>query len=310
MRAAGSTRSVALASIVAVAVLAGCGQEPGGVEGAAAADQTLAELQTQISGTGAEQSAGEYLANYALDAPVKRCMSAADMPFQISYVDGSVGRENMSVGGTWAVPLMDDTVLRNLQVWAEKVPQARKAEAAPPQGAVENTAEFTQALNRCSEQEGQAAAEPEASRRLAFELFSLVHRVEDEVGDVALYDSCMSAAGFDVAGDGYDGVTGLYRLLQDKAPAWAQIPEVGADGGAAWDAYHAWALSALRADSDCRSEKHAQVMAELAPLLADFENDNADAIAAVRADWAGLVQQAQSKGWVDDTETYQTTTVR
>lgn len=290
-----------------------CGQGGDGDDVAAAADtqERLLALREQTSGTSVQQSASDFLKNHIVDVELHQCMATFDMPYPIRYFDGSIGRRPSSPGVSWASPLMDDTVFWNLQVYAEKHPQIAKLEKGPPEGAIQYTADYSRALATCEDEVGwpkENFAEPKDPNNLAYSLYELVTSTEAEFGDVQIYDRCMADAGFDVVfeAEDFSGSGGLYQLLWGSAPDWGEIPEVGAEGGRAWNEYLTWARKVLEADADCRETRHVDVISALGPLLSDFEEDNAQALAEIDAAWSEIVTQAEAKGWVDQTNKYQT----
>jgi hypothetical protein len=288
-------------------VLAACGDgESASSAPGALTDGKLVALKEEISGTAPQHSASGFLGNYAEEAPVKECMDAKKLPYEISYLDEAIGKKTLGMGTSWAYPLMDETVLWNLQVHAQQYPQFLAADETPSNHAIESSEKYLGALDACSKQEGnwEKAAVPADPEHVSYQFFELIRSVEDEIGSVGMYDKCMAEIGYDVKFDDFSGAAGLYQLLWSRAPDWADIPAIGDSGGSAWNAYRAWAMKVLQADESCRETKHAEAMHQLAPLIEQFERDNSEAIAQLSDQWRAMVEEATAKGWKDTTDQY------
>jgi hypothetical protein len=286
-------------------LVVGCGTQ-GNQPSPAAEDARLLAVQESIMGTPAQRSAGEYLGNYALDAPVQKCMEKKGMPYEIKYLDTSIGTTTQSLGDTWTEPIDLTYMLHNMQVAAAKAPKEERLSSPPDADDVKATPEYADALNVCDDEEGSwnDASSPPSSMRLAVRLDLEIAEIERDFGGNGPYNDCMAAAGFDVHQNDLDGVDGLWWLLVDKAPPPADRPPPGRAGGPRWADFLAFADQALASDRACRAAKHAEAMSQVGPALDDFEQENATEIARIQAEWQSIVQEAQEKGWVDQTQRY------
>ncbi len=297
-------KGVVVASAAVLLVVA-CGTEDSQVS-PAVEDAHLLALQESIMGTPAQRSAGEYLGNYALDAPVQECMAEKGLPYEIKYMDTSIGTETRSLGDTWTEPLDLTHMLHNMQVVAAKAPKEERLSSPPDKDDVKATPEYADALRICDDEEGSwsDASSPPKSMRLAVRLDMALQDIERDFGGNGPYNDCMADAGFDVYQNDLDGVNGLEWLLIDRAPPPADRPAPGEAGGPRWADFLVFANQALASDRACRSDKHAEAMSRVGELLDDFEQENATEIARIQAEWQALVQEAQEKGWVDQTQRY------
>jgi hypothetical protein len=311
---AGRRFGVLCGAVALVLLSAGCGEEPGHEAAAISATSAqLIALKQQISGTSAARSAADFLAEHAVDTAVHDCMAEDDLPYPIRSVDEAIGTQPTSLGESWAFPLHDKTVLTNLQVWAEKYPQFEQIENGPSEDSVKYTDAYSQALSKCEADikwPGADYAEPKDREGLAYVLFVLVTSTEAEFGQVGVYDKCMQEAGYDtvVEAEDFSGMGGLYQLIWGNHPDWDVIPEVGAEGGAEWAEFKTWVNKVLDADADCRQSRHKEVLAALGPLLTDFEERNAQALAELSSGWAEVISEARAQGWVDRTPKYSAAT--
>lgn len=297
-----------VAGVAVVLTLAGCGKGPSGedIAAATATDERLMALQTSILGSSVEQSAGGYLGNYALDAPVKECMAAQGLPYKIEYLDTAIGEASSSLGDTWTEPLNDDSTVINAQVAAEQAETENKLMAPLPDDAIERTPEYSNALSVCEKESGnyEMEAAPPGAISLATDLDFLLNSVESEVGSLRPYNECMAESGFDVTQDQFQGVDGLRKILDEEAPPTGQIPEPGKEGGEAWQEYQELSSAAADADLSCRLSQHVEAMNDVATALDNFEAANAEEIDEIRSGWERIVQEATAKGWLDKSARY------
>lgn len=288
--------------------LSACGDGPSREELAASerTDQRLMELYDAIVGTSAERSAGAFLGNYALDAPVKECMNNLDYPYPIRYLDVFVGRQSTGAGGLWSRPLMLASTSVNAQVAAEASEDEQVLSNQPAESSVVNTEGYSVALEQCDKASGryEQSSEPRDSDKLSGQLYEVISRIDDSVGDIGEYNACMKTAGYDIATEDYDGYDGLFMMLHDAAPPVEQIPEPKDEGGEAWQKYLALEQLVLEADRDCRASKHVEAMILVDDALTEFEDKNSAELAEVRHSWAGIVEEAAALGWTDRTEKY------
>lgn len=295
-------------------LLGACGEVPGDQAGASnATSAQLIALKQQISGTPAGKGAANFLAEHAVDTFLHECMASVGMPYRVQFVDTYVGSQSVSLGESWAFPLHDETVITNLQVWAEKRPEMLAMEEPPQKGELQATDGYGESLATCEKQvrwRDNEAFEPRDSENLGYQLYDLVTSTEASFGKVGVYDECMGQAGFDTVfeAEDFSGTAGLYQLIWGEHPDWTTIPEVGAEGGAAWADFETWANRVLDADAACREAKHYEVLSELGPLLEDFEQRNAQALADLGSGWAEVISEARAQGWVDQTTSYSAAT--
>lgn len=307
-------RQSAIAAFCAALVLgtAGCGAAPSGTSASSAADtdERLMKLQQSILGSSAEQSAKAFLDNYALDAPIKSCMAESDLPYQIEYSDVFVGARPLSLGDTWTEPILDDSVIVNIQVAAEKSAMEAQLYAPLAADAIERTPAYHEALQECEKAAGgveDPQGVPRVAEQVAFQLDTLLTDIESQVGSAKSYDTCMADAGFDVVRDDFDGVTGMHLLLNEKAPALDKVPYLGDDQiTASWREYESFSATVLDADQHCRLDEHIEAMGLVSDALDSFVADNGKQIAEIRQEWARIMEEASAKGWVDESNTYVT----
>ena len=298
--------SKATAAAASMALLAvGCGNagapSASEVSNAQAVDARLAALDTSIWGSNLERGAGAYLGHVAINAPIEKCMEGLGFPYNAPYVDGySTITDPGGADGTWAQPLMNSATSANVRASAEVAAETDRLMRAPEKGSVKASDEYSKALRECGEPGDYGdAASPRASLELSSDLAKVVGGISSEYGTDDAYNECMKAAGFDVTSDDEVGYEGMVALIRNSSPPPDDILNGGADANAKWENYLEFEQAVLTADEDCRLDRHVDAMAEIDIALDKFEQDHADEIAAIRADWQSIVKQAKAAGWDD-----------
>ncbi len=304
--------SLGVLLIVVSLLFSGCGRisnrtstGPGTPEASATSemDARLADLDTAISGTAKEKSAGQYLANRALNEPIQACMKDLGYPYDYHFVDQWIG--TVDPGGsseTSTAPLMATTTSSDAQGTLDAFREEQRLEAATPEaGSIKDSPGYAKALDQCEPDSNYAEqTSPEGAMALASDLNEVVMGVEEKMGPTEPYDVCMANAGYDVVFDDVDGYQGLQVLLQSQLPASDLIPEPGESGTDQWQDFLAYEHAALQVDMNCRGQQHAEAMALLDPQLDQFEKEHADDISRLRTEWQQLVVQASAAGWNAD----------
>jgi hypothetical protein len=288
-----------------VLLLMGCGQTAETSDyasfGSTEADKALARLDTVISGTVKERTAGAYLAHRALNDPVKACMAELGFTYADNFVGHSQGLTDPGGSSeTWTAPLMSSGVSANARGAVAAVREEQRfAAQTPDPTSVEASNEYSRALEGCAPTSNGYAQEtsPPGAMALASDLSELVVTVEKTVGPSTTYNRCMQEAMYDVVVDDVDGYQGLVHLLRSHLPNSSSIPAPGDPTTSEWERFLRYEAAALATDANCRGDEHNKAMQTLAPLLEKFEDDHATQIGQLRQEWRDIVARATSAGW-------------
>jgi hypothetical protein len=256
-------------------------------------------LYATIGGTPVERDAGGLVSYRIEEDPFTTCVRALGVDYSpVPYVEQwanwpSGGASTFSTA--WLAPLDDPQHLRQVvqsQVTAERAVAADQLAANQHYQALDATdrAAWDKALSSCSEGGGYADAwHPAPYLGLISNFHATLNDVDAEVAkDAGSYQACMAGHGYSVA-----SYSDLVAYLEDQLPVDTDIPSIGQAGGAAWDAWTSLESDAYAADATCRSTLYEEGMALLAPVLQQFEADNAQALVDEQNGWDSLVAEAR-----------------
>ena len=217
----------------------------------------------------------------------------------ISFVDQWKGGRPVKGLGTsfsaWLAPLNDaDGFAQYVQAEAAAVRAAAAAQASVDSAyaalSTDERKAWDAGMLACDEGTGYADAwHPAQYYSLLFSYHSVVNSVDLIVGPkyAVQYADCMARSGLDAPDRNV-----LLSALQNALPPPDQIPEVGAPGNSAWDAWLGKEADALRADGTCRAGAYAEGWNALGPALARYQSDHQAELAAEEAGWTDLVRAA------------------
>ncbi len=258
----------------------------------------LAGLDTMISGTVAQQSAGAFMDHWAQTARVKQCMAEKGERYRFPFIDPYAAKpEYTGVGDTWSAPLM--SAAASARALASARYHAEADRFAPFDSRYhwdEMSPNFRHAFNQCEQLREHYQARPNDSIASASDLAVVVGAVSEKFGKSSAYDSCMLDAGYDVYWDDFGGYDAMQMLVQSRAPSLdvpvRKLPETDE-----WAEYLQYEQKVLDADYDCRASKYVELMGELVAPLDEFESSHQTEIAQLQTEWKKIVADATSHGW-------------
>ncbi len=281
--------------IAMAATLVSCGSEPKvRPQEATAAKDVEAQADStyqQIWGDAAQKDAGQFLANAAIQGPIKECMSDRDLTYPAKFTPLWLGYESNGTSGAWMGHLQE-APSRTERLLTE----ARKLEQNPDPNPDLNKPGYRDALTECEKLSGDPdkVVKPAGTEELSGEYAKLTSPVEEELGSLESYTKCMGEAGVDLEGLDAEGYSALSMHVISKMP---NPPRPGEEPSEKWTRFLEYEAEALDADEACRAEKYHEGLALLEPRLREFRKEHADQLVASERAWGALLQQARAKGY-------------
>ena len=246
----------------------------------------------QIWGDAEQKDAGQFLANAAIQGPIKRCMSERGLTYPAKFTPLWLGYETNGTAGAWMGHLQEapSTTERLLT-------EARKLERNPEPNPDLNKPGYRDAQAECEKLSGDPdkVVKPPGTQELSGEYSAKVlNPVEDELGSLEPYTKCMGEAGVDLDGLDAEGYSALYMHLSSSMPG---PPLPGEEPSEKWSRFLEYEAEALDADEACRAEKYREGLAILEPRLREFRAENSERLLASERAWVELLQRARAQGY-------------
>jgi hypothetical protein len=278
--------------------------EPLTVRAALVVDDQLLSLERRIHGTVEEQRALDFLAFNASIANVRQCMADNGEVYWSPFIDHLWGHRDSSNEVTSTAPLDEDAHLLNIVANADVTRRDEAVDDWLPEDGIDEGSPYDQALDACLPKLG-GKLEPGLAKlglrdSLERDLSKVLREIDESISDLAGYESCMAALGYNLADNSYGdvGYQGLLAFLSDRQPPLADIPSVGSqDASSAWDEYAQLYDDALGADAQCRRGGYLAAMAMLAPRLDEFASMHADELGELQQSWSDLLDLAAHNGF-------------
>jgi hypothetical protein len=245
----------------------------------------------QIWGDAEQKDGGQFLANTAIQRPIKECMSGRGLTYPAKFTPLWLGYQSNGTSGAWMGHLQEAPSKTEVLLT-----EAHQLERSPQVNPDLNKPGYREALAECEKLSGDPdkVVVPEGTEELGAEFTRLKGAVEDELGSLEPYTKCMAEAGFDLGGMDAEGWTALYMLLTSKMP---DPPLSGQEPTEEWTRYLKMEAEALDADETCRAEKYREGLTVLGPRLRVFRQEHAEQLAASERAWADLLKRAEAQGY-------------
>lgn len=295
--------SSAVAVAAALSLLAGgCGTQtavdatPEAVDDTRAIETLADTTLAQIAGTATQREAEHYVVFKELNSAYETCMNDQGIDFTAEYHTLFAGYRPNGTSGVWMGALNrkpSETALANAAAYRDDMRGQLPAD--------ERSAAFVAAQAKCDATTSDSAdqqvvlGEP-GGVDLEAEFTTMLTGVEEKLGDIAPYTTCMQKAGIDYTtkSDGEQGWAGLYLYLTAQMPT----PPLSAEASdTTWQAYLDLERRALAADATCRAAKYAEGLALLAPRIVTFRERYASQLQASQASWTSKLKNAQALGF-------------
>ncbi|WP_155375198.1 hypothetical protein [Catellatospora vulcania] len=283
-------RSVGLLAIsaTAVAVVAsGCAKVSAqdATASSAGVAATYQELLDALLGTPEERSAAEAKAVAAFQQSIADCMSGKGLSYTAAPSENPVAGPIVLNDLTSLAPLGEHGF--GITAFKQNVARAADATADNAYGVLKTEAEraaYGAALGPCITAAPDVAAfAPDGQGELVAELEKVFAEQEKNPAVVAKldeYGDCMAKAGYPVR-----TYLDLYQLIESRFPdpglGWKKLAN-----GSAWAEAAAFERAAADTDAACRTDLRNHVMAAARPALDRFAEKHADALTAMKQQWA------------------------
>lgn len=288
----GARAGVAFVLFAAVA-MSGCGSEqPDGA--ARTADQVEAaadRLDEQIWGTPDQREAADYLAHRRVADRLSGCLAESGLVYERLYLPSMAGTRTNATASLWLGHLHESPSRR----WVA-LSRARRAARADHAARWPDSVGDGLAWRRCGDGvEGLVDAGPQLppeTEQLSAAFTAMISAAEQNLPPIDGFTRCMAKFGIDLTGSDVEGATAVHLFLEGRHSS-GRHSSPGADG---WRDYLALEAKVLDADETCRGAERRLGLANLAPMLDEFADEHADALARNRAAWASIEAQAARVG--------------